>query len=71
MGAKKYFRWMEEKTRGGKREGAGRKPVKDKAVQVTIYLKPSVIKALGGKDAVQTIMKAAVHEKWESKKKKK
>lgn len=41
---------MEEKveTRGGKRDNAGRKPVKDKAVQLTIYPRESDIEKAGG-----------------------
>lgn len=35
-------------THGGKRNGAGRKPVKDKAVQISIYPKTSIVKKIGG-----------------------
>lgn len=33
---------------GGKRKNSGRKPVKDKAVQLSIYPKSSIIKKVGG-----------------------
>lgn len=33
---------------GGKRSNAGRKPVKDKAMQVNIYPRTSVIRKVGG-----------------------
>ena len=36
------------KHRGGKRKGAGRKPIKDKKIAVTIYVRPSEIERLGG-----------------------
>lgn len=45
---------------GGKRTGSGRKPVEEKAAPVTIYIYPSRIESLGGKDEVQRIMKEAV-----------
>lgn len=34
-------------THGGKRKSAGRKPIDDKKIAVTIYVKESVIEALG------------------------
>lgn len=40
---------MKAKT-GGRRPGAGRKPVKDKKKALTIYVAESVIKANGGPD---------------------
>jgi hypothetical protein len=36
------------KSHGGKRPNAGRKPVKDKVVQLNIYPKSSLIKKVGG-----------------------
>lgn len=33
---------------GGKREGAGRKPVPDKRVRLTAYVTPKTMKALNG-----------------------
>ena len=45
---------MEKKeTRGGKREGAGRKPSKDPLVPMYISLNTSVVETLGGKDKVR------------------
>jgi hypothetical protein len=61
MATKKYIRWMaEQNKKGGKREGAGRKPVEEKAIPVTIYVRPSIIEEMGGKDEIQNIMKQAV-----------
>ena len=40
---------------GGKRNNAGRKPVKDKAMQVSIYPRASVIKKLGGLQKAKTL----------------
>jgi len=37
-------------TRGGKRKNAGRKPVSDKKVQVSFYIKKSIIDSVGGMD---------------------
>ncbi len=36
------------KVHGGARKGAGRKPVEDPKVPVTIYVKESIINSLGG-----------------------
>lgn len=52
------------KTHGGARSKAGRKPVEDKAVQVTIYPKTSIIKKVGGMEkakvlALNALLKAA------------
>jgi len=33
---------------GGKRSNAGRKKVKDKAIQVTLYPRTSIVKKVGG-----------------------
>lgn len=41
--------------RGGKRNGSGRKKVKDKAIPITIYIRKSVIQAKGGKDKAREI----------------
>jgi len=38
---------MKKKTHGGKRKLAGRKPIEDKKVPVTIYVRESVIETLG------------------------
>ena len=39
---------MKEKKHGGKRKNSGRKPVEDKKIQVTIYVRASKINAHGG-----------------------
>lgn len=36
-----------KKTQGGARSNAGRKPIEDKKIAVTIYVKESVIEKLG------------------------
>jgi len=36
-----------KKTHGGKRKSAGRKPVDDKKIAVTLYVKESVIETMG------------------------
>ncbi len=42
-----------EKTHGGARKGAGRKPAADKKVGVTLYLESSVVDALGGVEGIR------------------
>lgn len=37
-----------KKSRGGKRSGAGRKPIADKKLQITLYIKQSTIERNGG-----------------------
>ena len=49
------------KTKGGKREGAGRKPLLDKKKQVSCYFHESDILALG-KSECQKVAQKAVHE---------
>lgn len=41
------------KVHGGARKGAGRKPVEDPKVPVTIYVKESLINSLGGIDSLR------------------
>lgn len=45
---------------GGKRSNAGRKPVKDKKVQLTIYPRTSQVKAAGGKKKAKLVALQAV-----------
>lgn len=45
-------------THGGKRKTAGRKPIEDKKVPVTIYLRKSVIKTLGVEDIKERCYKS-------------
>lgn len=40
---------------GGKRNGAGRKKLKDPKVQLTIYPRKSQIKAVGGKEKAKEL----------------
>ena len=37
-----------KKSHGGPRKGAGRKPVDDPKIQVSLYIEESIIKAMGG-----------------------
>ncbi len=39
--------------RGGARKGAGRKPLSDPKIPVTIYVESSIIKAMGGTEEVK------------------
>lgn len=47
--------------KGGKRIGAGRKPIPDKKVQLTIYVKNSQIEKLG-KDMIRQVCEKAINE---------
>ena len=47
--------------RGGKRNGAGRKPLTDKKQQVTIYVLTSKIEKLG-KDMIRQVCEKAINE---------
>ncbi|HSW96983.1 MAG TPA: hypothetical protein VLF89_04100 [Candidatus Saccharimonadales bacterium] len=52
---------VEETTkRGGKRKGAGRKPIKDKKKPFVVWLRPSDIKRCGGKNKVMRLLYDAV-----------
>jgi hypothetical protein len=42
-----------KKIHGGARKGAGRKPAVDPKISVTLYIEESVVKALGGVDAIR------------------
>jgi hypothetical protein len=44
------------KTHGGARSKAGRKPVDDKAMQITIYPKTSLVKKVGGIEKAKVIL---------------
>lgn len=54
---------MAKKKHGGSRKGAGRKPVNDPKVQLTIYPQKSIIDTLGPEQAktiaIEAITKAA------------
>jgi hypothetical protein len=43
----------QESSHGGKRPGAGRKPIEDKKKQIHISLRESEIEKLGGKEVVK------------------
>jgi len=42
-----------KKSHGGSRKGAGRKPVTDPKIGVTLYIEESIVKALGGIDGIR------------------
>ena len=44
---------INKENKGGARKGAGRKPVEDPKVLVPLYVKSSVLNALGGLDEVR------------------
>jgi hypothetical protein len=46
----------QESSHGGKRPGAGRKPIEDKKKQIHISLRESEIEKLGGKENVKFIV---------------
>jgi len=54
-----------EKTHGGARKGAGRKPAADKKVGVTLYLESSVVESLGGIEGIREYCYAHLKEKAE------
>lgn len=46
---------MKQKKHGGKRTGAGRKPVADKKVLIRIYPLTSQVRAIGGEDKAKVL----------------
>jgi hypothetical protein len=48
--------------KGGLREGAGRKPVEDKAIAFTVYIRESWVDAVGREDLKEAMLKAAERE---------
>jgi len=48
--------------RGGKREGAGRPAVKDKAAPITVYVRESIIRKVGREKLKQSFIKTAERE---------
>lgn len=44
---------VKKDSKGGKRAGAGRKPVEDPKVMVPLYVKSSVLNAFGGLDELR------------------
>ena len=52
-----YIRKMDDANgRGGKRKGAGRKPVKDKKLPITTFIETSKIESVGGEEAVKELI---------------
>lgn len=51
-----------KQTRGGARPRAGRKPIDDKKVAVTVYIRESRIDALGGMEAVKQLAINAIEK---------
>lgn len=45
-----------KKKRGGPRPGAGRKPIEDKKVQLTLYIERSKIDKFGGISSIKTML---------------
>ena len=43
-----------------KKSKVGRKPLKDKAIPITAYIKESHVNSIGGKDKARTIAKEAI-----------
>jgi len=50
-----------EKQRGGKRTGAGRKPIPDKKVQLTIYVLNSQVEKLD-KEVIRQVCEKSINE---------
>jgi hypothetical protein len=51
------------KLRGGKRSNAGRKPITDRKIQLTIYPRQSEVDLLGGVDEVKVLCFNAITRK--------
>lgn len=49
--------------RGGRREGAGRKPTDNPLVPVYVSIKTSVVETLGGREEVRTIAQKYLNNK--------
>jgi len=49
------------KNRGGKRTGAGRKPVSDKKIQITIYVLASRVEKLG-REQIRQVCEESINE---------
>lgn len=47
---------MNKDKRGGARKGAGRKPIKDRKIPVTLWFRPSEIKKNGGLKKLKVLM---------------
>lgn len=53
---------MAKKQHGGKREGAGRNPSDDPALQVSFYVKTSIIQEAGGMEAAKEVASNAIEK---------
>lgn len=51
---------MEKQKRGGKRTGAGRKPLKEKKTPVFAYVLESHVDTVGGKESAKAIAEQAI-----------
>ena len=54
---------MNIKTHGGVRQKAGRKPIEDKKKTVSIYIRESIIKKLGGPEIVKELATKYINSK--------
>lgn len=54
---------------GGKRANAGRKPKENKKQPISIYVRPSDIETIGGKDAVREVCNDAIDKEVKKKRK--
>lgn len=54
---------MKQSTRGGKRQGAGRKAHNDKKEAIFIYIPGSMIAMLGGREIVKRLAEKAIERK--------
>ena len=50
---------MPKRTHGGKRKKAGRKPIEDRKIPITIYLKQSIIESNGGSELIREKLTAS------------
>lgn len=55
-----YISRMKEKSKGGSRSGAGRKPSVDPKQPVTIFVETSIVESFGGKGGVQLFLYSAL-----------
>jgi len=49
--------------RGGKRSNAGRKPVLDKKIQISIYIERTIIDKFGGPQAIKKELTNFIYER--------
>jgi len=51
---------MKKNKQGGRREGAGRKPLPEKKIPLTVYKEESTVNRVGGRDQARQLMSAAL-----------